>query len=251
MKFDVVTIFPSMIHAFLSEGVIARAAANGVLDVAVHDLRSFTTDRHRTVDDVPYGGGPGMLMKPAPLLRAVQHVRQVRGVPDAVVLTSPQGTPLTHTEATRLSHLDHVVLLCGRYGGVDDRVREQVVTEEVSIGDYVLSGGELPAAVIVEAVGRLVPGVVGDAASVQGDSFVRGLLDCPHYTRPAVLDDRQVPDVLLSGNHAEIRRWRKRETVRLTMERRPKLLLQADLDDEEREILAQLRDVETRRKAEA
>ena len=255
MKFDVVTIFPSMIHTFLSEGVIARAIASGVLDVEVHDLRGFTADRHRTVDDVPYGGGPGMVMKAEPFVRAVQHVHQARGAPDAVVLTSPQGGLLTHTEATRLSRLDHVVLLCGRYGGVDDRVREQVATEEVSIGDYVLNGGELPAAVIVEAVGRLVPGVVGDAASVKGDSFVRSLLDCPHYTRPAMLDAHQVPDVLLSGNHAAIRRWRKREAIRRTLERRPDLLLRADLDldldNEEREILDQLRDVEMKRKAEA
>ena len=251
MKFDVMTIFPSMIHAFLAEGVIARAAASGVLEVDVHDLRDFAADRHRTVDDVPYGGGPGMVMKPEPFMRAVEYVRHTRGTPDAVVLTSPQGTLLTHSEATRLSHLDHVVLLCGRYGGVDERVREQIVTEEVSIGDYVLSGGELPAAIIVEAVGRLVPGVVGDVASVQGDSFARSLLDCPRYTRPAILHDHAVPGVLLSGNHAEIRHWRKREAVRRTLERRPELLVQAELDSEEQEVLDQLRDVETKRKAEA
>ena len=248
MKFDVVTIFPSMMQAFLSEGVVARAVANDVLDVAVHDLRVFTTDRHRTVDDVPFGGGPGMVMKCEPFARAVSHIREARGEPDSIVLTSPQGTLFTHAEAVRLAQLDHVVLLCGRYEGVDERVPEQVATEELSIGDYVVSGGELPAAVILEAVGRLVPGVVGDAESVQRDSFVRSLLDFPHYTRPATVDGHQVPEVLLSGNHADIRRWRKREAVRRTMERRPEMLMWARLDDEERELLQELQ-LERERKA--
>jgi tRNA (guanine37-N1)-methyltransferase len=248
VKFDIVTIFPRMIGAFLADGVIARAAESGILDVAVHDLRRFAGDRRGTVDDVPYGGGPGMVMKPEPFVRAVQHVRDQRGVPDAVVLTSPQGTVLTHDEAVRLSRLKHIVLLCGRYEGVDERVPEQVATEELSIGDYVVSGGELPAAVILEAVGRLVPGVVGDAESVQRDSFVRSLLDFPHYTRPATVDGHQVPEVLLSGNHADIRRWRKREAVRRTMERRPEMLMWARLDDEERELLQELQ-LERERKA--
>ena len=187
-------------------------------------------------------------MKPEPFVRAVEHVRSDRGVPDAVVLTLPQGRLLTHAEAVRLSQLSHVVLLCGRYEGVDERVREQVATEELSIGDYVVSGGELPAAVIVEAVGRLVPGVVGDPESVKGDSFVRSLLDYPHYTRPSKLDGHQVPEVLLSGNHAEIRRWRKREAVRRTLERRPELVSPRVLDDEERLILQELREIQQRRK---
>ena len=249
MKFDVVTIFPSMVRACLSEGVIGRAAANDVLDVAVHDLRSFATDRHRTVDDVPFGGGPGMVMKREPFARAVTHICEARGEPDSIVLTSPQGKLFTHAEALRLAQLDHVVLLCGRYEGVDERVPDDVATEELSIGDYVVSGGELPAAVIVEAVGRLVPGVVGDAESVQGDSFVRSLLDFPHYTRPATVDGHQVPEVLLSGNHADIRRWRKREAVRRTMARRPEMLMRARLDDEEREILRELQQLERQRKA--
>ena len=239
-----------MVRTLLSEeGLIARAVAREILDVAVHDLRDFTTDRRRTVDDVSYGGGPGMVMKPEPFVRAVEHVRRDRGVPDAVVLMSPQGKLFTHAEAARLSRLSHIVLLCGRYEGVDERVRERVATEELSIGDYVVSGGELPAAVIVEAVGRLVPGVVGDPESVQGDSFVRSLLDYPHYTRPSELDGDQVPDVLLSGNHAEIRRWRKREAVRRTLERRPELLSQTVLDDEERVILHELREGQQKRKA--
>ena len=251
MKFDIVTIFPRMIGAFLADGVIARAAESGILDVAVHDLRRFAGDRRGTVDDVPYGGGPGMVMKPEPFVRAVQHVRDQRGVPDAVVLTSPQGTVLTHDEAVRLSRLKHIVLLCGRYEGIDERVREQVATEELSIGDYVVSGGEVPAMVVVEAVARHLPGVVGDAESVQRDSFVRNLLDWPHYTRPAELDGWRVPDVLISGNHAEIRRWRKRSAVQRTLERRPELLERSPLDEEECEILSDLRGSDERRKARA
>ena len=243
MKFDIVTIFPRMVESLLSEGLIARAADSGVLDIAVHDLRAFTSDRRRSVDDVPYGGGPGMVMKPEPFVRAVEHVRRHRGPPDAVVLTSPQGKRLTHAEAVRLSRLQHVVLLCGRYEGIDERVRDRIATEEISIGDYVVSGGELPALVIIEAVGRQVPGVVGDAESVEGDSFVRSRLDWPHYTRPAELDGGRVPDVLLSGDHAAIAHWRKEEALRRTLERRPELLEagDADLDDEEREILSQLK----------
>ena len=249
MKFDVVTIFPKMFEAVLAEGVVGRAVARGTLDVAVHDLREFTSDRHRTVDDVPYGGGPGMVMKAEPFLRAVERIRQERGEPDAVILPSPQGTPLTHHEAVRLSGFSHLVVLCGRYEGVDERVRDTVVTEELSIGDYVLSGGELPAAVVLDAVGRMVPGVVGDEASITDDSFVRGLLDCPHYTRPPVLDGHRVPGVLLSGHHGEIRRWRRQETLRRTLERRPDLLEGARLDDEERDILRELRVAKQKRKA--
>ena len=253
MKFDILTIFPSMVQGFLQEGVVGRAAARGLLNVSVRDLRDFTDDRYRTVDDVAYGGGPGMVMKAEPFMRALDHIDSTRGTPDAVVLTSPQGKQLTHGEAYRLSRLDHVVLLCGRYEAVDERVRERVATEDLSIGDYVLSGGELPALVILDAVGRLVPGVVGEIASVEGDSFVRGLLDYPHYTRPPDVRGERVPDVLLSGNHAEIRRWRKREAVRRTLERRPDLLARAGtgFDEEERAILRELRDLENRRAARA
>ena len=251
MKIDIITIFPRMVSALLAEGVIARAAERGLLDPAVHDLRRFAADRRGTVDDVPYGGGPGMVMKPEPFVRAVAHVREQRGTPAAVVLTSPQGRLLTHDEAVRLSGLHHVVLLCGRYEGIDERVREQVVTEELSIGDYVVAGGELPAMVIVEAVARQLPGVVGDAESVRSDSFARKLLDWPHYTRPAELDGRRVPDVLLSGNHAEIRRWRRQSALRRTLERRPELLQQSQLDEEEREMLRDLHGSHQTRKARA
>lgn len=244
MKFDVITIFPSMVRSFLSEGVIGRAVEQRILDVAVHDLRSFTADRHRTVDDVPYGGGPGMVMKAEPFCQAVDYVSSERGVPDAVILTSPQGRPLTHQEAKRFNQFGHVLLLCGRYEAVDERVREAVVTDEISIGDYIVTGGELPAMIILDAVGRLVPGVVGNAASIEDDSFVRGLLDHPHYTRPSELNGRRVPDVLLSGNHGAVRAWRKRRALERTLERRPDLLVRDDLrlDQEEREIIKQLRD---------
>jgi tRNA (guanine37-N1)-methyltransferase len=247
MTFDIVTIFPAMFEQPLAAGVIGRAIERGVLDVKIRDLRDFTTDRHRVVDDVPFGGGPGMVLKADPMFRAIDAIEADRGQPVTVVLTSPQGARLTQETAQRLSGLAHVAILCGRYEGVDERVRERV-TEELSIGDYVLTGGELPAMVILEAVARLVPGVVGDEQSVADDSFSRGLLDFPQYTRPATLTvpglrgstDRSVPDVLLSGNHADIRRWRKHEAVARTLERRPDLLTDADLDGEEQEILREI-----------
>jgi len=229
-----------MIEAALAEGVVGRAIERRQLDVAIHDLRNFTTDRHRSVDDVPYGGGPGMVMKPEPIFKALDAIQARRGERLTVLLTSPQGTRFTQAVAERLSREEHVVLLCGRYEGVDERVRSRI-DEEVSIGDYVLSGGELPALVVVDAVARFVPGVVGDEQSVVEESFSRGLLDFPHYTRPAVVGTDSVPDVLLSGNHAEIRRWRKREAIARTLARRPELLEHAALDDEERAILAELR----------
>ena len=259
MTFDIVTIFPAMIEQAVTAGIVGRAIERGTLDVKVHDLRDFTTDRHRVVDDVPYGGGPGMVLKPEPILRALDAIERQRGRPLTVVLTSPQGRRLTQAEAERLSRLEHLVLLCGRYEGFDERVRERV-TDEISIGDYVLSGGELPALVILDTVARLVPGVVGDEQSVAEDSFHRGLLDFPQYTRPAEVTmagsveqattlDRpgpgdpavlRVPDVLLSGNHAEIRRWRKRAALSRTLARRPELLSEANLDDEERDMLREL-----------
>jgi tRNA (guanine37-N1)-methyltransferase len=242
VTFDIVTIFPAMVRRALEDGVVGRAIERGTLDLVVHDLRDFTTDRHRVVDDVPYGGGPGMVLKPEPIFRGLDAIAgQRRMDPTALttVLMSPQGTRFTQAEAVRLSRTAHVVLLCGRYEGVDERVRTRVA-EEISIGDYVLSGGELPALVVIDAVARQVPGVVGDDQSVADDSFSRGLLDFPHYTRPAEIGSLRVPDVLLSGNHADIRRWRKREALARTLDRRPELLAGAVLDDEERELLREL-----------
>lgn len=247
MRFDVVTIFPAMIEQSVGSGVVGRAIERGTLEVVVRDLRAFTTDRHRVVDDVPYGGGPGMVLKPDPMFRALDAIEAERGERPLVLLTSPQGTRLTQTVVERLGRAPHLVLLCGRYEGVDERIRSRV-DEEISIGDYVLSGGELAALVLIDAVARLIPGVVGDEQSVADDSFSRGLLDFPQYTRPAEILVRQggqdvilrVPDVLLSGNHAEIRRWRKREALARTLARRPDLLDAATLDVEEQEILREL-----------
>jgi tRNA (guanine37-N1)-methyltransferase len=249
MTFDIVTIFPAMIEQPLAAGILGRAIERGTLEVKVRDLREFTTDRHRVVDDVPYGGGPGMVLKAEPIFRALDAIEAERGQPLTVIMTSPQGRPFTHEDAERLSRHEHVVLLCGRYEGFDERVRERVA-EELSIGDYVLTGGELPALVILDAVARFVPGVVGDEQSVAADSFNRGLLDFPQYTRPAEVSlgnaasaERvvKVPEVLLSGNHGEIRRWRKREALSRTLDRRPDLLADAKLDEEEVEILKELR----------
>jgi tRNA (guanine37-N1)-methyltransferase len=249
MRFDIVTIFPTMVRQALEAGVLGRAIGRGTIGATVHDLRAFTTDRHHVVDDVPYGGGPGMVLKPEPLFRALDAIEQAaeraKTTRPRVVLTSPQGAPFDQRVAERLSTVEHLVLLCGRYEGVDERVRVRV-DEELSIGDYVLSGGELPALVMVDAIARLVPGVVGDEQSVAEESFSRGLLDFPHYTRPAELGDgwqgtnARVPDVLLSGNHAEIRRWRKAQAVERTLARRPELLKDAALDDEEQQILREL-----------
>ena len=237
MKVDIVTIFPRMVEAGLAEGVVGRARERGLLDIVVHNLRDFTADRHHVVDDVPFGGGPGMVMKPEPFFAALAAIGERRGTPDAVLLMSPAGRPFTQGRARDLAALGHLVVLCGRYEGIDERVREALATDEVSIGDYVLSGGEVPALAVVDAVSRLVPGVVGDEQSVEADSFTRGLLDYPHYTRPAEFEGRRVPDVLLSGHHAEILRWRRQQALRRTLERRPELVDGAALDAEEREWL--------------
>jgi tRNA (guanine37-N1)-methyltransferase len=241
LKLDIVTIFPAMVQGPLQEGIVGRAIARGLLDVGVHDLRAYTRDRHRVVDDVPFGGGPGMVLKPEPLFRAVDAIRAERGDPAAVVLTSPDGRRFSHGDAERLSRLPHVVILCGRYEGVDERVRLHLATDEISIGDYVLSGGELPALVIADAVARFVPGVVGDEASVARDTFARGLLDFAQYTRPAEFRGMSVPPVLLSGHHAEIERWRRREALRRTLERRPDLIGDgARLEPGDRALLQEL-----------
>jgi tRNA (guanine37-N1)-methyltransferase len=243
MTVDIVTIFPAMIEPPLAAGIIGRAIERGTLDVKVRDLRDYTTDRHRVVDDVPYGGGPGMVLKPDPIFRALDAIAAERGAPLTVIMTSPQGRRFTQAEAERLSRQEHVVLLCGRYEGFDERIRERV-TEELSIGDYVLTGGELPALVVLDAVARLIPGVVGDEQSVAQDTFSnRGLLNHPQYTRPPEIDGLKVPDVLTSGNHAEIRKWRKREALIRTLERRPDLLDAASLDEEEEQLLRELKGV--------
>jgi tRNA (guanine37-N1)-methyltransferase len=240
MKIDVVTIFPDAFVP-LDLSVIGRARERGVLEVRIWDLRDFTTDRHRQVDDAPYGGGAGMVMKAEPFFAAVEAIRAQRGDPRSrVILTSPQGRPLTQDLARELAAEKHLIVLCGHYEGVDERVREGLAAEEISIGDYVLTGGELAAMVIIEAAARFIPGVVGDAASVQADSFVEGLLDYPHYTRPPEFRGMQVPEVLLSGHHEAIRRWRRAQQLRRTLDRRPDLLKADALAEEDQRLLEDL-----------
>ena len=238
MWIGVLTIFPELFRTFLEASLIGRARQAGLLEVDVHDLRDFTTDRHRVVDDAPYGGGAGMVMIAPPWLRAVREVGAGR-TPHRVLL-SPQGRRLDDRKVQELAARPELLLLCGRYEGIDERVRELVVDEEVSIGDYVLSGGELPAMVLVEAVSRYVPGVVQQADSVARDSFHAGLLDHPHYTRPPVVEGLGVPEVLLSGDHAAIERWRRQQAVRATAAKRPDLLAGVALAPAERAELAAL-----------
>ncbi len=236
MRFDVVTIFPGIFDAFLRESILGRARERGLVEVRVHDLRRWATDRHKVTDDYPYGGGAGMVMKPEPLARAIGELKGERGaVP--VILMSPQGERFTQTVAVEMSCGDGAIIVCGRYEGVDERVVELLVDREISIGDYVLNGGEVPAMAVIEAVSRLVPGVVGSEESTRLDSFSVGLLEHPHYTRPAEFMGRRVPEVLLSGNHAEIERWRRRESLRRTAARRPDLLAGMVLSAEDRRLL--------------
>ncbi|HEY0140065.1 MAG TPA: tRNA (guanosine(37)-N1)-methyltransferase TrmD [Thermoanaerobaculia bacterium] len=238
LRIDFVTIFPGMFVPLLAEGVIARGVKQNLLDIRVHDLRDHTTDKHRSTDDEAYGGGPGMVMLAEPVLRCVEALRGVgsEGTPH-VVLTTPQGRPFTQRIAQELREKEHVVFLCGRYEGFDHRVHELLQPDEISVGDFVVSGGELPAMLMADAMGRLVEGVVGNASSVEEDSFFRGLLDYPHYTRPVELRGRRIPEILLSGHHEKIRKWRKEQALRATLARRPDLLATAELDDEARTIL--------------
>ncbi len=226
MRVQVLTIFPELFGPFLATSLVGRAIEKGLLEVRVHDLREFSEDRHRSVDDEPYGGGGGMVMTAPPWIRAVRAVSEgstAEGTPWRVLM-SPQGRRLDDARVRELAARGDLVLLCGRYEGIDERVLQTVVDEEVSIGDYVLSGGELPAMVLIEALSRQVPGVVKLADSVEQDSFRNGLLDYPHYTRPPVVEGLAVPEVLTSGDHAAIRRWREREALRATREKRPDLL---------------------------
>lgn len=241
MRIDVLTIFPGIFQGPLDEAMIYHARQAGLLQVHIHDLRDFTCDRHRTVDDYPFGGGPGMVMKPEPFFRAVAAIKNAGYNPDRIILLSPQGRLFSQEMAWELSRCRHLVLMCGRYEGVDERVAQALATDEVSIGDYVLSGGELPALVVLEAVVRLIPGVLGDSTSVHQDSFSDGLLEGPQYTRPREYAGLTVPEVLLSGNHQEIKLWRRRQALQRTLERRPDLLEKADLSETDKEILASIR----------
>lgn len=236
MRIDVVTLFPSYFESPLGTSIIGRASERGLLEFGVHDLRQHGLGRHRSVDDQPYGGGAGMVMRPEPLFAAIEPLRAAGAT---VVLLDPAGEPLTDALARELALLGHLALVCGRYEGIDDRVRA-VVDREVSIGDYVLTGGELPALVLVDTVSRFVPGVIDDASQA-GDSFATGLLEHPQYTRPESFRGMDVPEILFSGHHAEVDRWRRRESLRRTLERRPDLLADAPLTDADRAVLDELR----------
>lgn len=240
MRLDFVTIFPNMFAPLLAEGVIARGVKQGLLDIRVWDLRDYATDKHRSTDDEAYGGGPGMVMLGEPVFRCVEALRKTTSGGGHVVMTSPQGRRFDQKVAHELSAKGHVVFLCGRYEGFDHRVHEALQPDEISIGDFVVSGGELPAMLMADAMGRLIPGVVGNSGSVEEDSFFRGLLDYPHYTRPEELRGARIPAILLSGHHEKIRKWRKEQALRATLEKRPDLLETAELDDEAREILGRL-----------
>ncbi len=231
MQIHVVTAFPNLLQGPLDESIIKRARERNIVQIHVHDLRAFATDKHRSVDDYPYGGGPGMVLKPEPIFRCVEHILATYGLQQPrIILMSPQGERYTQKMAIELATTEAMVIICGHYKGVDERVRLALVTDEISIGDYVLSGGELPAAVIIDSVVRLLPGAISDPQSAAGDSFHRGMLDHPHYTRPEEFRGMRVPEVLLSGNHAAIERWRLEQALERTRRRRKDLLQNMDND---------------------
>lgn len=236
IRFDILSLFPEMFDSPLNYSILRRAGEKGLLDVRLHNIRDYAQDRHRVTDDAPYGGGGGMVMKVEPIDRALSAI-EGEGNRDPVILLTPQGELFTQTIAKDLSYCSRIILVCGHYEGVDERVRAHLIDRELSIGDYVLTGGELAAMVIVDAVSRLIPGVLGNDESAVTDSFSGGLLEYPHYTRPAEYRGWKVPDVLLSGNHREIDEWRRREALRRTQLKRPDLLKEAKLSSKDEEIL--------------
>lgn len=229
LKFHILTLFPEMFSSPFAEGVVARAIEKNIIDVSVNDIRKHAIGKHRTVDDYPYGGGPGMLMKPEPIFAAVRHLQDFRKASESmpVILMTPQGRVFNHTIAKELSSFKEMILICGRYEGFDERIRNNLATDEISIGDFVMSGGEIAAMALVDTVSRLIPGVVGQTESIENDSFYNGLLQFPQYTRPASFQGMNVPEILLSGNHSEIDRWRKEQSVLRTKSRRSDLLSEA------------------------
>ncbi len=240
MKFNIVTIFPDMVKCYLGISILNRAIKNGIITVNIHNLRDYATDKHKTVDDYPYGGGSGMVMKPEPFFRIVENLW-----PDQnsrrIIMLSPKGRLLNQDIALELSkEKREIVLLCGRYEAMDERIRESLADDEISIGDYILTGGELPALVIIDTVARLIPGVLGDCRSAEEESFSWGLLDYPHYTRPENYRGMKVPLILLTGKHSDIYRWRKKQALKLTLENRPELLRKYNLTDEEKKIMDEI-----------
>jgi tRNA (guanine37-N1)-methyltransferase len=243
LNFEVLTLFPGMLEGPLNESILKRGREKGFLNITVRNIRDYTEDKHKTADDSPYGGGAGMVLKPGPIFRAVEALHAEHpGEPFLTILLSPQGRLFDQQRAEELSgEKRRIILLCGHYEAIDERVIDALVDEELSIGDYVLTGGELAALVVIDAAARLLPGVLGDEESAYRDSFGDGLLDHPHYTRPAEFLGRKVPDVLLSGNHADIDRWRRREALKATLVKRPDLLATAELTDEDLKILEELK----------
>ena len=246
MRFEVFTLLPEVFPPYLESSILQRARQRGLIDVRLHNIRDYTHDRHHTTDDTPYGGGGGMVMKPEPVFEAVESVLGLDPAPAQpitvpVILLSPQGRVFTQRVAEELSRLEHIALLCGRYEGVDERVREYLVTDEISVGDYVLTGGELPALVVIDAVTRLLPGVLGDPTGAQDDSHAMGLLEYPHYTKPPEFRGWKVPEVLQTGNHARIEQWRREQALVRTYHRRPDMLDKAELTDKDRKYVEGLR----------
>ncbi len=238
MRFDIITIFPRMFDSPLNETIIKRAQEKGFVEVHLHDIRDHAHDKHRCVDDTPYGGGAGMVMMPGPLVEAVESVPRMQN--SLRVLLTPQGQPFTHELARRLTRFDQIILICGRYEGIDERARNAISDMEISLGDFVLSGGEIPAMAVIDAVTRLVPGVLGNEMSTAEESFECGFLEYPHYTRPEEYCGHRVPEVLRSGNHARIQRWRRTQALARTKERRPDLFERIELSEEDKEELANL-----------
>ncbi len=240
MRFDILTLFPTMFDGPFTESILKRAQEAGLIDICLHNIRDYATDKHKITDDTPYGGGGGMVMKVEPLVRAVEDVRGNDSCP--VILLTPQGRVFTQQVAQELGQYERLMLVCGRYEGVDERVRQLIITDEISIGDYVLTGGELGAMVIVDAVSRLIPDVLGTRWAAEDDSHATGLLEGPHYTRPPEFRGLSVPTVLTSGDHGAVERWRRQQSIRRTWERRPDLLLKAQLGEDDQWFLAELVD---------
>jgi tRNA (guanine37-N1)-methyltransferase len=240
MRFDIFTLFPGVFKPYLESSILQRAAEHGLIEVDLHDIRTWTTDKHHTTDDTPYGGGGGMVMKPKPVFAAVEAILGSSPI-CPVILMTPQGRPFTQSIAQEFSQQPRLALICGHYEGFDERIRQHLVTDEISIGDFVLTGGELPAMMVIDAVSRFIPGVLGDPDGATDDSFASGLLEYPHYTRPEDFRGWRVPEVLLSGNHAEIAAWRRKQALLRTLNRRPDLLDKADLSDKDRKMLDDLK----------
>jgi tRNA (guanine37-N1)-methyltransferase len=245
MKFEIFTLLPEVFPPYLESSILQRARQRGLIEVNVHNIRDYTHDRHHTTDDTPYGGGGGMVMKPEPVFEAVESVlgrdvAQTQPIPVPVILLTPQGRVFTQRVAEELSAYERIALLCGRYEGVDERIREHLVSDEISIGDYVLTGGELPALMIIDAVSRLIPGVLGDPTGAEDDSHSMGLLEYPHYTRPPEFRGWQVPEVLLSGDHGRIEKWRREQALIRTLRRRPDILEKAELSKTDKKFIENL-----------